>query len=107
MAYEPQPYEGRVILMRACYDNLFRPLRYDLGWGKVATGGLKIFRVRGNHWTILLDPHVQELADQLRQCLEEADRSTPAPSRPPFPVDSAGVLPKAKNREQLVRAGRE
>ena len=113
MAYKPRPYPGRVTLLRACYGPLFHPLKYDMGWARVALGGLEILTLRGNHSNIMgnhsnimLDPRVQELADRLRKCLEEADQSSLAPRRSPSLVDIAAVQPKPKNREQLVRAGR-
>jgi aspartate racemase len=106
MAYKPRPYPGRVTLLRARYGPLFHPLKYDMGWGRVALGGVEILTLRGNHSNIMFDPRVQELANQLRKCLEEADQSSPAPRRSPSLVDIAAVQPKSKNREQLVRAGR-
>ncbi|HKM55690.1 MAG TPA: amino acid adenylation domain-containing protein, partial [Isosphaeraceae bacterium] len=105
MSYQPRPYPGRVTLFRARAGSLFPLSLHDLGWGRVAQGGLEILMVRGNHSNIMLDPRVQELAGQLRKCLEEADQSSLAPRRSPSLVDIAAVQPKPENREQLVRAG--
>ena len=42
-----------------------------LGWGKLATGGIEVQPVPGNHYTILREPHVQVLAERLRTALRE------------------------------------
>ena len=105
-SYVPRPYPGRVTLFRARTRPILHSLRPDLGWGEIAQGGVEIHVVNGEHWRIMLDPLVQELADQIRKCLEEADQSSLAPRRSPSLVDIAAVQPKPKNREQLVRAGR-
>jgi thioesterase domain-containing protein len=105
-SYVPRPYPGRVTLFRARTRPILHSLRPDLGWGEIAQGGVEIHVVNGEHWRIMLDPLVQELADQIRKCLEEADQSSLAPRRSPSLVDIAAVQPKPKNREQLVRADR-
>jgi thioesterase domain-containing protein len=105
-SYVPRSYPGRVTLFRARTRPILHSLRPDLGWGEIAQGGVEIHVVNGEHWRIMLDPLVQELADQIRKCLEEADQSSLAPRRSPSLVDIAAVQPKPKNREQLVRADR-
>jgi thioesterase domain-containing protein len=41
-----------------------------LGWGQLAGDGIKIYNVPGNHYTMLAEPHVQQLAKQLQSCLD-------------------------------------
>jgi thioesterase domain-containing protein len=104
MAYKPRPYLGRVTLFRARHDALFHPLRHDLGWGRFARGGVEILTLRGNHWNIMVEPRAQELAHQLRTCLEAADQSSLARSWSPSSVDIAAPQTKPNQREQLARA---
>ena len=94
-SYVPRPYPGRVTLFRARTRPILHSLRPDLGWGEVAQGGVEIHVVNGKHWRIMLDPHVQELADQIRKCLEEADQSSLAPRRSPSLVDIAARATEA------------
>ena len=44
------------------------------GWGELAEGSrpIELHLVPGNHFTMMSDPHVQVLAEQLRVCLEKA-----------------------------------
>ncbi len=41
------------------------------GWGTLATEGVDLHAVPGNHFTMLREPHVQILGEQLRQCIEQ------------------------------------
>lgn len=43
-----------------------------LGWGQLAGGGIKIYNVPGNHYTMFAEPHVQQLAKQLQSCFDES-----------------------------------
>jgi thioesterase domain-containing protein/acyl carrier protein len=63
--YAPRPYRGRVTLFRARVRPLLRLHGRDLGWGKLAAGGLEVVTVPGNHETILKPLHVQHLAAAL------------------------------------------
>ena len=66
--YRPQVYQGRVTLFRGG-----RRLAHDhdpqLGWGKLAAGGVEIHRIPSHDGTIFLEPHVRVLAERLRTCL--------------------------------------
>jgi thioesterase domain-containing protein len=68
--YTPNAYAGQITLLNA----RDRALEQDptLGWGEVATGGMIVRTVPGNHYTMLQPPHVQTLAQQLSQCLAAA-----------------------------------
>jgi aspartate racemase len=71
--YVPQVYPGRVILFKAT-DRAEAATFYfdpDLGWGKLAAGGLDIYEVPGNHLSILKEPHVRVLGEKLRDCLDK------------------------------------
>ena len=76
MSYQPRPYPGQVTLFRVRANSMFHPLEHDLGWGRFALGGVEVFTMSGSHANIIEDPRVQEMAGQLRKCLEEADQSS-------------------------------
>jgi len=105
MSYQPRPYPGRVTLFRVRAGSMFHPLEHDLGWGQFALGGVQVFTVRGTHLSILEDPRVQELADRLRRCLEEADQSILAPRQSRSLVDLATVQSKPNNSNRRAHAG--
>ncbi len=43
-----------------------------MGWSRLAGEGLEIRHVPGNHITLIQEPHVRELAEQLEACLQRA-----------------------------------
>jgi thioesterase domain-containing protein len=68
-SYTPQTYPGRVTLLRAAERaDSFDPI---LGWDSLAAGGVKVYTVPGDHYTLLKEPNVQVLAERLRTCLDE------------------------------------
>ena len=84
--YAPQAYPGRVALFRARIQPLFGSHRPDLGWGKVAGGGVEVHVVPGDHLTLLREPQVQALAGRLSAVLagDQADccsSGSPGPRR--------------------------
>jgi thioesterase domain-containing protein len=70
--YSPSSYDGRVTLLRARGQSLFRSLDYERGWGQLAKGGVDVRIIAGSHRTILEQPHVQTLSVQLDQCIKKA-----------------------------------
>ena len=73
--YEALPYPGRVTLFRSRSSPLFHSFEPDLGWTRLAKGGLEIKNIPGNHVSIMREPHVRQLADCFRASLVEAERS--------------------------------
>jgi thioesterase domain-containing protein len=76
-SYVPQPYSGRLAIFRASdrdeTDIYFHyQLDSQLGWGDLATGGIDIYPVPGDHLGLLKEPHVQVVGEQLKACLEQA-----------------------------------
>lgn len=72
--YVPQIYPGHVTLFRAskrpeCDDDR------DLGWGKLAEG-VEIHEIPGYHGSIVMEPRVRILAEELQACLAQAQGST-------------------------------
>jgi thioesterase domain-containing protein/acyl carrier protein len=41
------------------------------GWGRLSTEPVEVIMVPGNHTTVLTEPHVQVLAEKLRECLDK------------------------------------
>lgn len=87
--YRPKPYPGRITLFKAAEQRAEFGPDPGLGWGGVAGGGVEIFEVPGDHITILDQPRVVELAEQLRMCLDAAQRG---PSQPRSEITSPAPL---------------
>jgi thioesterase domain-containing protein len=67
--YAPQQYPGEITLFRSSERlNLSDP---TMGWGKLAGGGVNTYEVPGQHEYLVLQPHVQALAQQLKRCLDQ------------------------------------
>ncbi len=66
--YVPRIYPGRVALFWASGD---LTTSFDLldGWRTLASGGVDVHEISGNHINIVKEPHVRALADDLRACL--------------------------------------
>jgi phthiocerol/phenolphthiocerol synthesis type-I polyketide synthase D len=78
--FEPQAYEGHVILYRATDRGLTTTLdpRYArtedaLGWD-VYCPSLEIVKIPGDHTSLIDPPHVDVMAQHLRQVLSEVVR---------------------------------
>jgi thioesterase domain-containing protein/acyl carrier protein len=92
-AYAPSMYAGRITIFRA---DGFPPLKKrgranrffqtaaahlrghvtvdkTMGWGKWAAGGVECYKVPGNHYTIVEEPGVETLAEQIRFCIQQAE----------------------------------
>lgn len=79
-AYRPQPWAGRITLLRAATQPLM--LLHDeraLGWSQLAGEGIDIITLPGNHLTIMREPRVSLLAASLRVCIAAA-ANTPVPT---------------------------
>ncbi len=69
--YNMKPYDGKIHLFRA-KDRGFMIIKdYDLGWSKFALGGVRVIDVPGTHTSILENPHVEFLAQQIKACIAE------------------------------------
>jgi oxalate---CoA ligase len=66
-AYQPGRYDGLITLIRS------RPYGTPtLGWERLADGGVDVRWVAGYHLSMMREPFVGQLADQLRACVDEA-----------------------------------
>ena len=64
--YAPQPYVDRITLFRSEEQSVSNDA--TLGWSTLATE-IQLHQIPGNHLSLLKSPHVQTLAEQLRQYL--------------------------------------
>ena len=73
--YVPRPYHGRPVLF--VVNDQEEPVvpGSQYGWEGLATGGVEIIEVPGDHKTMLSEPHVSTLATRLRDCLAWAERA--------------------------------
>jgi thioesterase domain-containing protein len=78
-AYRYKPYPGRVTLFTlaerdAMSDSMIDPALADidplLGWGAVAAGGVERHELDGEHVSILREPYVRALGEELRRCID-------------------------------------
>jgi amino acid adenylation domain-containing protein len=77
--YYPQPYSNQMILIRTTIPpdkSDLQPISIgrDLGWQQLVQGGLEIQEVDCQHHTLLLEPHVEVLAQKLKACLSAAQQ---------------------------------
>ena len=75
--YVPRIYDGRVALFWASGD---LTTAYDLldGWLVLASGGIEVHEIPGNHIDIIREPHVRSLAEKLSACMEGAPEQSTA-----------------------------
>jgi hypothetical protein len=73
-AYRPEPYPGRITLLRSRTLALGIPPPLDLHWGTLALGGVEVRVIRGDHNTILQPPRVAALAQALDETLAAAQQ---------------------------------
>ena len=74
--YTPQPYDGRIVLLRSSDERDLWHRDPTLGWGSLSTKPLDIYAVPGDHVTMLEPPHLKTLAAQLLICIERAHLSS-------------------------------
>jgi amino acid adenylation domain-containing protein len=75
-----QVYPNQITLLRASEVStedaaLLTELRQDpaWGWGQFSTQNVDIHLVPGDHITMMAQPHIQAVAEQLRICIEQAN----------------------------------
>ena len=68
--YVPTSFGGRISVFRARRQPRNRIRDLNLGWGKLAKGGVDVYFIPGDHGNVLKEPHVQGLAAELKKCLD-------------------------------------
>ena len=78
--YEPEPGDWPIVLFRsmALQTGWFRDPQ--LGWGKLARGGLRVCEMPGEHDAMFVEPGVQRLAAILTECLNGTGTAGVLPS---------------------------
>lgn len=74
--YEIQPYKGRVTLFRVrekSADTLNDPYAV---WWRVARNGVELREINGDHLSLLKEPQVRFLAQELADCLNHSAKET-------------------------------
>ena len=84
-AYLPGSYPGPVTLFRAAGATAPQP-DPTCGWRSLATGGVEVHEVPGDHYSIVREPHVRVLSDLLRTRLDDATRRSDSITREVRPV---------------------
>jgi thioesterase domain-containing protein/acyl carrier protein len=71
--YNPPSYPGTVTVF-APISSHSGYVRFEshMGWNRLASGGLEVHEIAGQVTTIIAEPHVVKLAEDLRTCIERA-----------------------------------
>jgi amino acid adenylation domain-containing protein len=72
LRYEPEPYDGPIVLFRASEKALRGLDDPGGGWQKYAGGGIEIHEVDGDHGNILNEPQVRQLAAKIRARVDQS-----------------------------------
>ncbi len=72
LAYEFQPCDQPITLIRVRAQSLFRAYDPLMGWGRLAKAGIEVNKIAGAHYNILRQPDVAGLAAVLKQKLDAA-----------------------------------
>jgi amino acid adenylation domain-containing protein len=68
--FEPKTYAGRILVLRVMKQPRNRISSKDLGWRRLARGGVDVRMISGTHQTLLREPHVRILASELREFID-------------------------------------
>jgi len=71
-SYLPLNYPGKLTLFRASESEVGLEVKPDLGWSRLASGGIEIYEIPATHATIIHEPNVKFLAEKLTFCLQQA-----------------------------------
>jgi amino acid adenylation domain-containing protein len=75
LAYKPNPYDGKMVQLM-CGEASHRAYEdRRLAWSSLAPEGFEVRIVPGNHLTMVEDPHVRVLAQELQSCLDRASNA--------------------------------
>jgi acyl-CoA synthetase (AMP-forming)/AMP-acid ligase II/thioesterase domain-containing protein/acyl carrier protein len=67
--YQPEPFSGKVHVLQARQQLSALGPQPPHGWNSLALGGVQYDTVPGDHLTMFHEPHIQVLAEKLRNCL--------------------------------------
>jgi thioesterase domain-containing protein/acyl carrier protein len=93
MNYHPQVYAGRLTLFRGTKQLLGYDNDPQLGWGKLAAGGVEIHRIPGYDGSVILEPRVRVTVEKLRACLLAGQPDEPLTPRVVTTFDQSLLQP--------------
>jgi thioesterase domain-containing protein/acyl carrier protein len=67
--YQPQRFDGRVLLFHSASAKSAWSTDPDLGWAPFAADGVEVVKVGGGHEDMMRAPHIQQVANRLRKAL--------------------------------------
>ncbi|MDA2920481.1 hypothetical protein MYX76_13480 [Desulfobacterota bacterium AH_259_B03_O07] len=65
LSYVPRTFPGKINLITASEQVQLNPQDPTMGWDKLASEGVELSVIPGNHFTLLKEPRVKLLAEQL------------------------------------------
>jgi len=71
--YLPRAYPGKITLFLSAEQRMDL-LEAPEDWESVASGGVERYVIPGNHFTLVREPQVQHLSDQLKACIDVLER---------------------------------
>ncbi|HKQ08258.1 MAG TPA: amino acid adenylation domain-containing protein [Blastocatellia bacterium] len=71
--YEAKVYPGKITLFQVESET-----DREAAWSRLSSEPLSLREIAGPHWTVMREPQVRVLAQQMRDCLEEAAALLPA-----------------------------
>jgi thioesterase domain-containing protein/acyl carrier protein len=102
MSYFPQACPGKVVLFRRGEQISEQQIQRQHGWTGLALGGLEIIEVPGDHNSLMSEPHVKVLAQELTNWLDRY--STCAVTHQPESTEdpaSSNTLPESDYARSL------
>jgi thioesterase domain-containing protein/acyl carrier protein len=71
-SYFPLVYPGKLTVFRASQPEVGVEPKPDVGWRKLAAGGVESYEIPGSHKNMMHEPNVKFLAEKLTICLQQA-----------------------------------
>ena len=71
--YRPQPYSGQVVLFSATEQASKSTSDSSNGWGQLVGENIDIYKIPGDHYSIIQEPNVEILATGLKSYLKLKD----------------------------------
>jgi hypothetical protein len=76
--YRPKTYPGTITLFLP-QRNYYFVGKPCMGWSEFAAGGLRIIQLPAYPGGMFVEPYVRTLADNLRACIDDAEKAQVAP----------------------------
>ena len=73
-AYNPGSYVGRITLFLTGEVGSRYAVDPEHGWAELAQGGIELYRIGGDNFTLFNEKNIQSLGEQFQFCLERARR---------------------------------